>query len=102
VAIARSLAMQPKVMLFDEVTSALDPELVGEVLRVIRQLAQEGMTMIIVTHEIPFARDVGDRVIFIDGGVIVEQGPPSEVIADPSSDRLKLFLRRYQGDYLAV
>jgi polar amino acid transport system ATP-binding protein len=102
VAIARSLAMQPKVMLFDEVTSALDPELVGEVLRVIRQLAQEGMTMIIVTHEIPFARDVGDPVIFIDGGVIVEQGPPSEVIADPSSDRLKLFLRRYQGDYLAV
>src|SRR5207247_2612425 len=81
VAIARSLAMQPKVMLFDEVTSALDPELVGEVLRVIRQLAQEGMTMIIVTHEIPFARDVGDRVIFMDGGVIVEQGPPSEVIA---------------------
>ena len=102
VAIARALAMQPKIMLFDEVTSALDPELVGEVLRVIRQLAQEGMTMIIVTHEIPFARDVGDRVIFIDGGVIVEQGPPSEVIADPSSDRLKLFLRRYQGDYLAV
>ena len=102
VAIARSLAMQPKVMLFDEVTSALDPELVGEVLRVIRQLAQEGMTMIIVTHEIPFARDVGDRVIFMDGGVIVEQGPPSEVIADPSSDRLKLFLRRYQGDYLAA
>ena len=68
----------PKVMLFDEVTSALDPELVGEVLRVIRQLAQEGMTMIIVTHEIPFARDVGDRVVFMDGGVIVEQGPPSK------------------------
>ena len=76
VAIARSLAMQPKVMLFDEVTSALDPELVGEVLRVIRQLAQEGMTMVIVTHEIPFARDVGDRVIFVDGGVIVEQDRP--------------------------
>ena len=102
VAIARSLAMQPKVMLFDEVTSALDPELVGEVLRVIRQLAQEGMTMVIVTHEIPFARDVSDRVLFVDGGVIVEQGPPSKVIADPSSDRLKLFLRRYQGDYLAA
>ena len=102
VAIARSLAMQPKVMLFDEVTSALDPELVGEVLRVIRQLAQEGMTMVIVTHEIPFARDVGDRVIFMDGGVILEQGPPSKVIADPSSERLKLFLRRYQGDYLAA
>jgi polar amino acid transport system ATP-binding protein len=102
VAIARSLAMQPKVMLFDEVTSALDPELVGEVLRVIRQLAQEGMTMVIVTHEIPFARDVSDRVLFVDGGVIVEQGPPSKVIADPSSNRLKLFLRRYQGDYLAA
>jgi ABC-type polar amino acid transport system ATPase subunit len=102
VAIARSLAMQPKVMLFDEVTSALDPELVGEVLRVIRQLAQEGMTMVIVTHEIPFARDVGDRVIFMDGGVIVEQGSPAKVIADPSSERLKLFLRRYQGDYLAA
>ena len=77
VAIARALAMQPKVMLFDEVTSALDPELVGEVLRVMRQLAQEGMTMIIVTHEIPFARDVGDRIIFMDGGVIVEEGPPA-------------------------
>jgi ABC-type polar amino acid transport system ATPase subunit len=102
VAIARSLAMHPKVMLFDEVTSALDPELVGEVLRVIRQLAQEGMTMIIVTHEIPFARDVGDRIIFMDGGVIVEQGPPSKVIANPSSERLKLFLRRYQGDYLTA
>jgi polar amino acid transport system ATP-binding protein len=102
VAIARSLAMQPKVMLFDEVTSALDPELVGEVLRVIRQLAQEGMTMVIVTHEIPFARDVGDRIMFMDGGVIVEEGPPSQLIATPSSDRLKLFLRRYQGDYLAA
>lgn len=102
VAIARSLAMSPKVMLFDEVTSALDPELVGEVLRVIRQLAQEGMTMIIVTHEIPFARDVGDRIMFMDGGVIVEEGPPSQLIANPSSDRLTLFLRRYQGDYLAA
>jgi polar amino acid transport system ATP-binding protein len=102
VAIARSLAMQPKVMLFDEVTSALDPELVGEVLRVIRQLAQEGMTMIIVTHEIGFARDVGDRILFMDGGVIVEEGPPARVLAEPSSARFKLFLRRYQGDYLAV
>ena len=102
VAIARSLAMKPKVMLFDEVTSALDPELVGEVLRVVRQLAQEGMTMIIVTHEIPFARDVGDNIIFMDGGVILETGPPAQVIADPSSDRLKLFLRRYQGDYLST
>jgi ABC-type polar amino acid transport system ATPase subunit len=102
VAIARSLAMQPKVMLFDEVTSALDPELVGEVLRVIRQLAQEGMTMVIVTHEIGFARDVGDRILFMDGGVIIEEGPPARMLAEPSSARLKLFLRRYQGDYLAV
>jgi polar amino acid transport system ATP-binding protein len=101
VAIARSLAMEPKVMLFDEVTSALDPELVGEVLRVIRRLAQEGMTMIIVTHEIGFARDVGDRILFLDGGVIVENGAPGQVLSDPRSPRLKLFLRRYQGDYLA-
>ena len=102
VAIARALAMQPKVMLFDEVTSALDPELVGEVLIVMRRLAVEGMTMIIVTHEIPFARDVSDRIIFMDGGAIVEQGPPAQVLAVPASARLKLFLRRYQGDYLAV
>ena len=102
VAIARALAMQPKVMLFDEVTSALDPELVGEVLIVMRRLAEEGMTMIIVTHEIPFARDVSDRIIFMDGGAIVEQGPPAQVLAAPASARLKLFLRRYQGDYLAV
>jgi polar amino acid transport system ATP-binding protein len=102
VAIARALAMRPKVMLFDEVTSALDPELVGEVLAVIRRLADEGMTMIIVTHEIHFARDVGDNLIFMDGGVIVEQGRPDRVLNTPSSDRLKLFLRRYQGDYLAT
>jgi polar amino acid transport system ATP-binding protein len=102
VAIARALAMQPKVMLFDEVTSALDPELVGEVLIVMRRLAVEGMTMIIVTHEIAFARDVSDRIIFMDGGAIVEQGPPAQVLAVPASARLKLFLRRYQGDYLAV
>jgi ABC-type polar amino acid transport system ATPase subunit len=88
-------------MLFDEVTSALDPELVGEVLRVIRQLAQEGMTMIIVTHEIHFARDVGDRIIFMDQGVIVEQGVPEQILSSASGERLKLFLRRYQGDYLA-
>lgn len=100
VGIARALAMQPKVMLFDEVTSALDPELVGEVLRVMRQLAQEGMTMIIVTHEIHFARDVGDRIIFIDHGGIVEEGPPANILANPKSDRFKQFLRRYQGDYL--
>ena len=102
VAIARSLAMQPKVMLFDEVTSALDPELVGEVLRVIRQLAQEGMTMVIVSHEIPFSRDVADRIVFMDQGVIVEEGPPTRLLSDPASPRLKLFLRRYQGDYLAT
>jgi len=101
VAIARALAMQPKVMLFDEVTSALDPELVGEVLRVIRQLAQEGMTMIIVTHEIHFARDVADRIIFMDDGVIVEQGAPERILSNASGPRLRLFLRRYQGDYLA-
>ncbi|HEX8011654.1 MAG TPA: amino acid ABC transporter ATP-binding protein [Casimicrobiaceae bacterium] len=102
VAIARALAMDPKVMLFDEVTSALDPELVGEVLRVIRQLAQEGMTMIIVTHEIHFARDVADRIIFMDDGVIVEQGLPERILSNASADRLRLFLRRYQGDYLAT
>jgi polar amino acid transport system ATP-binding protein len=102
VAIARALAMQPKVMLFDEVTSALDPELVGEVLLVIRQLAQEGMTMVIVTHEISFARDVGDQIIFMDHGVIVERGAPAQVLTNPASDRFRLFLRRYQGDYLAA
>ena len=89
-------------MLFDEVTSALDPELVAEVLLVIRQLANEGMTMVIVTHEIHFARDVGDRIMFMDSGVVVEEGPPSQMLVNPSADRLKLFLRRYQGDYLAV
>jgi len=102
VAIARALAMRPKVMLFDEVTSALDPELVGEVLIVIRELAREGMTMIIVTHEIPFARDVADRIIFMDKGLIVEEGAPGQVLMAPASQRLQLFLRRYQGDYLAT
>jgi polar amino acid transport system ATP-binding protein len=92
VAIARALAMQPKLMLFDEVTSALDPELVKEVLDVIRALAQEGMTMIVVTHEIAFARDVGDRVVFLDGGVIVEEGPAKEVIENPKEERTKRFL----------
>ena len=100
VAIARALAMHPKIMLFDEVTSALDPELVGEVLLVIRRLADEGMTMIIVTHEIHFARDVADHIIFMDDGVVVERGPPGQMLTTPSSERLKLFLRRYQGDYL--
>jgi polar amino acid transport system ATP-binding protein len=101
VAIARALAMQPKVMLLDEVTSSLDPELVGEVLLVVRKLAEEGMTMIIVTHEIHFARDVADRIMFMDRGAVVEQGTPERMLGEPSSDRLKLFLRRYQGDYLA-
>jgi polar amino acid transport system ATP-binding protein len=92
VAIARALAMQPKLMLFDEVTSALDPELVKEVLDVMRVLAREGMTMIVVTHEIAFARDVGDRVVFMDGGVIVEEGPARDVIENPKHDRTKRFL----------
>jgi ABC-type polar amino acid transport system ATPase subunit len=94
VAIARALMMQPHVMLFDEVTSALDPELVGEVLVVMRDLAREGMTMLIVTHEMQFAREVGDRVVFMDEGRIVEQGPPSEVLDDPREERTKRFLRR--------
>ena len=101
VAIARALAMQPSIMLFDEVTSALDPELVAEVLRVILELAREGMTMVIVTHEIPFARDVAHRVIFMDAGRIVEMGPSERMLTDPATDRLRLFLRRYRGDYLA-
>jgi polar amino acid transport system ATP-binding protein len=92
VAIARALAMDPHVILFDEVTSALDPELIKEVLDVMRELANEGMTMIVVTHEIGFARDVGDRVVFVDGGVIVEQGPPKEVIDSPKEERTRRFL----------
>jgi polar amino acid transport system ATP-binding protein len=92
VAIARALAMDPHVMLFDEVTSALDPELVKEVLDTMRELAEEGMTMMVVTHEIAFAREVADRVIFMDGGVIVEEGPPAEVLENPSEERTKQFL----------
>jgi polar amino acid transport system ATP-binding protein len=92
VAIARALAMEPRVMLFDEVTSALDPELVKEVLDTMRELAEEGMTMIVVTHEIGFAREVADRVIFMDGGVIVEEGPPAEVLENPREERTKQFL----------
>jgi polar amino acid transport system ATP-binding protein len=92
VAIARALAMDPHVMLFDEVTSALDPELVKEVLDVIRELASEGMTMIIVTHEMGFAREVADRVVFIDEGVILEQGPPAQVFDSPREERTKRFL----------
>jgi polar amino acid transport system ATP-binding protein len=94
VAIARALAMEPKLMLFDEPTSALDPEIVGEVLNVMRRLAEEGMTMVVVTHEMTFAREVGDRVIFMDGGVIVESGPPAEVLVRPSHQRTKQFLAR--------
>jgi len=92
VAIARALAMNPKVMLFDEPTSALDPELVGEVLTVMKNLAKEGMTMIVVTHEMGFAREVSDRVIFMDQGVIVEEGTPQEIFEHPKSERLKAFL----------
>ncbi len=92
VAIARALAMGPEVMLFDEVTSALDPELVKEVLDVMRELADEGMTMIVVTHEIGFAREAADRVIFMDGGVIVEQGPPAQVLDAPQEERTQQFL----------
>jgi polar amino acid transport system ATP-binding protein len=98
VAIARALAMQPKLMLFDEPTSALDPELVGEVLRVMRQLAKDGMTMIVVTHEMSFAREVADRVVFMDAGVVVEEGPPSEVISNPQHERTKTFLRRMRQE----
>jgi polar amino acid transport system ATP-binding protein len=93
VAIARALAMEPKVMLFDEATSALDPELVGEVLRVMRQLAGEGMTMIVVTHEMDFAREVADRVIFMDHGAIVEDGPPAQIFGNPKSPRTRQFLQ---------
>ncbi|HEY5231385.1 MAG TPA: amino acid ABC transporter ATP-binding protein [Acidothermaceae bacterium] len=92
VAIARALAMRPKLMLFDEPTSALDPELVGDVLAVMKDLASTGMTMIVVTHEIGFAREVADTVVFMDGGVVVEQGPPSEIIANPRHERTKAFL----------
>jgi polar amino acid transport system ATP-binding protein len=94
VAIARALAMQPKAILFDEPTSALDPELVGDVLSVMRKLADDGMTMVVVTHEMGFARDVADRVLFIDGGVIVEQGPAKSVLNQPQHARTQDFLRR--------
>ena len=98
VAIARALAMEPKLMLFDEPTSALDPELVGEVLRVMRDLAKGGMTMIVVTHEMGFAREVADRVVFMDGGVVVEQGPPSDVISNPQHQRTRTFLSRMRQE----
>jgi len=94
VAIARALAMEPTVMLFDEVTSALDPELVGEVLEVMRSLARAGMTMLVVTHEISFAREVADRIVFMDGGVIVEQGSPKDILDAPSHPRTREFLSK--------
>ena len=95
VAIARALALHPQILFFDEPTSALDPELTGEILKVIRQLASEHMTMVIVTHEMAFARDVADRVIFMDGGYIIEQGDPKEVIEHPKEERTKQFLARF-------
>jgi len=94
VAIARALAMSPKLMLFDEPTSALDPELVGEVLEVMKKLADEGMTMVVVTHEMGFAREVADQLVFMDGGVVVESGPPREVLANPKHERTKAFLSK--------
>jgi ABC-type polar amino acid transport system ATPase subunit len=94
VAIARALAMEPQVMLFDEPTSALDPELIGEVLEVMRNLARDGMTMIVVTHEMAFAREVADRVIFMDGGVFVEEGPPAQCLVNPQDERTRRFLER--------
>jgi polar amino acid transport system ATP-binding protein len=94
VAIARALSMDPDMMLFDEPTSALDPELVGDVLEVMKQLAREGMTMMVVTHEMGFAREVGDRVVFMDGGVVVEQGQPGDVLGNPQHERTKLFLSK--------
>ncbi|MDD7403249.1 MAG: amino acid ABC transporter ATP-binding protein [Butyribacter sp.] len=98
VAIARALAMQPKILFFDEPTSALDPELTAEILKVLRELAKEKMTMVIVTHEIDFARQVSDRVIFMDGGVIVEEGVPEDVIDHPSNDRTQNFLKKLQRE----
>lgn len=94
VAIARALMMRPHLMLFDEVTSALDPELVGEVLNVMKDLARDGMTMLVVTHEMGFAREVGDKVVFVADGVVVEEGPPSEVLNNPQHNRTKQFLSR--------
>jgi polar amino acid transport system ATP-binding protein len=95
VAIARAIAMRPKAILFDEPTSALDPELTGEVLRVMKSLAEEGMTMVVVTHEMGFAKEVADRVVFMDGGKVVEEGPPEQVLAQPREARTREFLKRY-------
>ncbi len=101
VAIARALAMDPKLMLFDEPTSALDPELVGEVLKVMRDLAKGGMTMIVVTHEMGFAREVADRVVFIDGGVVIEHGPPNQCLLNPQHPRTRAFLSRMRQEEAA-
>ncbi len=98
-AIARALAMDPKIMLFDEVTSALDPERVGEVLTAIKDLARDGMTMVIVTHEMEFARQVADRVVFMEGGVIVEEGPPERLFTEPAHPRTRQFLQRYHEQF---
>ncbi|OJU12812.1 MAG: glutamine ABC transporter ATP-binding protein [Clostridiales bacterium 43-6] len=98
VSIARALALNPKILFFDEPTSALDPELTGEILKVIKELAKENMTMVIVTHEMSFARDVADKVIFMDDGYIVEEGDPREVINNPKSERTKQFLKRFSGE----
>lgn len=95
VSIARSMALNPKILFFDEPTSALDPELTGEILKVLKELAAEKNPMVIVTHEMAFARDVADRVIFMDKGVIIEEGPPDQVISNPKNERTKLFLKRY-------
>jgi len=94
VAIARALAMEPEVMLFDEPTSALDPETIGEVLNVMKRLAEEGMTMIVVTHEMQFAREMADRVLFFDGGVVAESGTPEQIFSNPQQDRTREFLRK--------
>jgi polar amino acid transport system ATP-binding protein len=102
VAIARAVAMEPKLVLFDEVTSALDPELVNEVLAVMKDLAEAGMTMLVVTHEMRFAREVADRVVFMDEGLIVEQGQPRQVFEAPASDRLKTFLGHFAGKSIAT
>lgn len=98
VSIARALALNPEVLFFDEPTSALDPELTGEILKVIRELAKEKMTMVIVTHEMAFARDVADYVIFMDGGVIVEEGTPEQVFGDTQNERTKQFLQRFSSE----
>jgi polar amino acid transport system ATP-binding protein len=99
VAIARALAMDPKIMLFDEVTSALDPELVGEVLAAMQKLANDGMTMVVVTHEMSFARDIADRIVFMDAGVVVEEGKPDQLLFAPRTERVRAFLKRYNDRY---